>query len=58
MTTRTAPKEMNQNLKNPSGKELKKSFWKRFFSIEIDDRRIDEIKRENELKFMRIHFLG
>ncbi len=55
---KTAPEKTNQNLKNPMGKELKNSFWKRLFSIEIDDRKIDEIKRQNELKFMRIHFLG
>lgn len=55
---KTAPKNTNQNLKIPMGKELKNIFWKRLFSIEIDDRKIDEIKRQNELKFMRIHFLG
>ncbi len=55
---KTAPENTNQNLKIPMEKELKNSFWKRLFSIEIDDRKIDEIKRQNELKFMRIHFLG
>lgn len=55
---KTAPENINQNLKIPIEKELKNSFWKRLFSIEIDDRKIDEIKRQNELKFMRIHFLG
>ena len=55
---KTAPEKINQNLKIPIEKELKNSFWKRLFSIEIDDRKIDEIKRQNELKFMRIHFLG
>ncbi|MBL7554677.1 MAG: hypothetical protein JNM24_02560 [Bdellovibrionaceae bacterium] len=55
---KTAPENTNQKLKTPMGKEIKNSFWKRLFSIEIDDRKIDEIKRQNELKFMRIHFLG
>tara|TARA_B110001454_G_scaffold174174_1_gene165627 strand:- start:14360 stop:14533 length:174 start_codon:yes stop_codon:yes gene_type:complete len=55
---KNAPKDTNQNSKIPMGKELKNSFWKRLFSSEVDDRKIDEIKRQNELKFMRIHFLG
>ena len=55
---KTAPEKINQNLKIPIEKELKNSFLKRLFSIKIDDRKIDEIKRQNELKFMRIHFLG
>lgn len=55
---KTAPKNENQDLKVRSEHEQKNSFWKRLFSIEIDDRKIDEIKRENELKFMHIHFLG
>tara|TARA_B110001454_G_scaffold219192_1_gene251138 strand:- start:22370 stop:22546 length:177 start_codon:yes stop_codon:yes gene_type:complete len=58
MTIKNAPKEMNQNIKKLEEKKLKTSFWKRIFSYEIDDRKIDEIKRENELKFMRMHFLG